>query len=106
MKKQSVKISIEVSKDEIDALIGNFGVFSKCAGFDQELIKVNQRDYEKGTKFYFSEGVALQVNDALKILLNGPKYKNKSGKEYHSILLFMENMSREYNRQKGNKINT
>ena len=64
MKNKAVKIVIKATKSEIDALIGNFGGFSECAGFDQELIKVNQRNYENGTKFYFSEGVAVKVHSS------------------------------------------
>ncbi|WGO96670.1 hypothetical protein QFX18_11495 [Saccharophagus degradans] len=104
--KRNIKIVVSASQDEVEALIGNHGAFSDCAGFEQELIKVNQRELEDGAKFNFSTGVSKSIYQALKEVVDSPRYPNKNGKEFQSICSFRSRLAQEHKRQIGSDINT
>lgn len=101
MARRNNKIVVSIPKDEVEALIGNHGAFESCAGFSQELIKVNQCNYSEGWKFYFSKGTCSDILSALNEVMESPRYPNKCSKEYRSVDSFTARLKEQYQKQVG-----
>ncbi|MES9970745.1 MAG: hypothetical protein ABW092_11985 [Candidatus Thiodiazotropha sp.] len=97
-KQQCQKLSLTLEGEALNALIGNAGAFVECNDLGMELM----RNSATPIKVFLTQG---QVESAFKIIetiISGPKYPNKSGKEYNGLISFRNLLMTESKRQWGN----
>ena len=94
----------KVGGNALQALSGNYGAFSECAGFDQQLLKSGAHIYDTEQKFTLSRVTVLCIYNRLESLVSGPKFPNRTGNEYEGLKDVMKTIESEYKRQYNKSI--
>jgi hypothetical protein len=97
-KQKRKKLSLTLEGETLNAVIGNAGAFVECNDLGMELVRNTATSKRK---IFLTSGQVEMTFKIIENILSGPKYPNKSGKEYNGIITFRDLLKSERKRQWG-----